>query len=378
MNYDLGVEQKMLKESARNFFTKEMNSLRIRELEEDEKGYCQKIWKKMARIGWMGLTVPEDYDGAEATFHDLAVVLEEMGYAGYAGPFFATAVLGCSALLKAGSEQQKADLLPKLAQGNSIATLAYVGDGEPATASELPLRVDERGGDYVLNGTCMFVPYAHVADTLICAARSGDAGSGAEEGARLFLVKQGTPGLSVQVLQTMADDKQCEVVFTDVCLSRESLLGEAHCGWDLLQSVLREAAVAKCAEMVGGARKVLKLTIDYAKKREQFGRPIGSFQAIQHHCADMLTYLDTSALLTHQACSVIAAELPAERMAAICKAWVGEANRKLVGLGHQVMGGFGFMEEADLQIYYRRAKAAEQVFGDATYHREVLAAQMAL
>ncbi|MBE0596544.1 MAG: acyl-CoA dehydrogenase [Desulfuromonadales bacterium] len=374
MSYELGVEQKMLKESARDFFSKEMNSALIRELEEDEKGYSPKIWKKMAKIGWMGLNVPEEYDGAAATFADLAAILEEMGHAGYAGPFFSTVVLGSSLLLKGGSEAQKEALLPKLAQGNHLLTLAYAGQAEPIAAADLPLQATAKEDGYVLNGVSLFVPFAHVADTIICAARIG---SSAEE-VSLFLVPKGTAGVAVQELQTMAADKQCEVVFDQVRLSRENLLGTAGSGWPVLQAVLREAAVAKCAEMVGGARKVLKLTVDYAKKREQFGRPIGSFQAIQHHCADMLTYLDTSALITHATCVQLAAGIPCDKQVSMCKSWVSEANRRLVGLGHQVMGGFGFMEEADLQIYYRRAKAAEQAYGDVARHREIVAAELGL
>jgi len=373
MNYDLGVEQKMLKESARNFFTKEMNSALIREWEEDAKGYCPKIWKKMAQVGWMGLALPEAYEGAEGSFLDLSVVLEEMGYAGYLGPFFATVVLGASLLHKAASPEQKETLLPDLAMGKRLVTLAYGGAAEPEGPADLPLRAVESEGGFLLNGTSLFVPYAHIADTLICAARM-EAG----QDVRLFLVDRKSQGVSVEVLPTMADDKLCEVVFDQVRLGPEALLPEGGQGWQVLQEVLLEAAVAKCAEMVGGARRVLKIVVDYAKNREQFGRPIGSFQAIQHHCANMLTYLDTSALMTHQACSLLAEGQPFATEVAMCKSWVGEACRKLIALGHQVMGGFGFMEEVDLQIYHRRTKAAEQAYGDGTHHRERIASLIGL
>jgi 3-oxocholest-4-en-26-oyl-CoA dehydrogenase beta subunit len=378
MNYDLDVEKTMLKESARNFFTKEVNSALIRELEQDENGYSKKIWKKMAQVGWMELTIPEKYGGFGGTFHDLCVVLEEMGYDAFDSPFFATAVLGTSALLNSGSEKQKSDFFPKIAQGDQIFTLAYMGADEPECASDIPVRAVIVDEGFVVDGTYLFVPYAHIADIIICAVRTGEPGEAGNRGVSLFAIARNTPGLSVTLLQTIANDKQCEVIFDKVILSKENLLGELNQGWSTLETVLRKAAVAKCAEMVGHARKALKMTVDYAKKREQFGRPIGSFQAVQHHCANMLTYLDTSALITHETCRLISRGLPCVKEAAMCKAWVSEANRKLIALGHQVMGGFGFIEEVDLQIYFRRSKAAEQQFGDGTFHREVVARQIDL
>jgi len=373
MNYDLGVESKMLKESARAFFSKEVNSLLIREWAQSEKGYCPTVWKKMAKVGWMGLNIPEDYQGEEASFVDLAVVLDEMGYAGYTGPYFVTAAVGSVLIRDAGSEQQKRDLLPKIAQGKKVVTLAYAGEGEPESGVDLPLSAAPEGDGYRLSGTALFVPYAHVADTIICAARTGEGGE-----ASLFLVDTKTDGVSVAPLQVMADDGQCEVVFDRVQLAADKLLGTFNQGWAVLENVVREAAVAKCAEAVGGARRVLKMTVDYAKRREQFGRPIGSFQAIHHHCADMLTYLDTADLLLYHTCRLISEGMATPKDLAMCKAWVGDACRKQVALGHQVMGGFGFMEEADLQIFYRRSKAVEQLFGDPTFHREIVAQQMGL
>jgi alkylation response protein AidB-like acyl-CoA dehydrogenase len=378
MNYSYSDEQKILKEAARAFFTEELKSAHIRELEEDDAGFNPRHWQAMAEFGWMGPMIPEDFGGFESTFFELSVILEEMGYAGYAGPYFPTVVLGTLAILKAGSDDQKRVLLEEISQGTRIVTLAWDETGDGISAGEVTTQAEEQGDSYVLNGVKLFVPYAHVADTIICAARTGSPGDSGEEGISLFLVDRETRGVGIQVLPTIARDKQCEVMFEQVRVPKENLLGEPGQGWAVLKNVLREAAVAKCAEMVGGARKVLETTVEYAKTRKQFGSPIGSFQAVQHHCANMLTYLDSSALLTFQASKLISQGRPHEKEAAMCKAWVSEAYRKLVALGHQVMGGVGFMEEADLQIYYRRAKAAEQTFGDATFHREIVAQQMGL
>lgn len=378
MNYNYSDEQKILKDTARAFFSEELKITLVRELEDDEKGYSRKLWETMAEFGWMGTIIPENYGGIEATFAELTVILEEMGYAGFVGPFFSTAVLGSLAILKAGNEEQKTRLLGEIASGSRILTMAWDETGDPLSADRIAATAELQNGGYVINGAKLFVPYAHIADTIICAARTGACLGDGEEGISLFLVDREAPGVKVEVLETIAKDKQCEVVFDHVEVLEGALLGELDKGWNVLKSVLLEAAVAKCAEMVGGARKVLEMTAEYAKTRKQFGSPIGSFQAVQHHCANMLTYLDSSALLTFQASKLISRWLPYEKEAAMCKAWVSEAYRRLVALGHQVMGGVGFIEETDLQIYYRRAKAAELSLGDAKYHRESVAQQMGL
>jgi alkylation response protein AidB-like acyl-CoA dehydrogenase len=378
MNFDFDAEQTMLKKSAQEFFSKEFDSAMVREMETDAKGYSQKIWGKMAKLGWTGLLIPDSYGGEEMDFIDMAVVLEEMGYAAFASPFFPTAVMSVLALLEAASEEQKKDILPDIAHGKKILTLAWNEQDFHTTLGGVRVKAVEQDNDYIITGTKLFVPYAHIADQMICALRTDDPGAGGEEGISLFMVDHQDPGLEIEPLDTIADDKQCEVSFDHVRIPKENMLGKLNQGGKINQNVLLKSAVAKCAEMTGGARKVLKMTVDYAKKREQFGRPIGSFQAIQHHCANMLTYLDTSTMMTYQACWQISQGLAYEKQAAMAKAWVSDAYRQLTALGHQVMGGFGFMEEVDHQLYYRRAKAAELIFGDATMHREIVAQNMGL
>ncbi|ABB32425.1 acyl-CoA dehydrogenase [Geobacter metallireducens GS-15] len=378
MNYSLNDEQKILKDTARSFFTEELKSSLVREVEEDEQGYSRKLWESIAEFGWMGTIIPEEFGGFEATFFELSLILEEMGYAGYAGPFFSTVVLGALTILTAGTPEQKRSVLEEVSLGKRLMTLALEETGDGPSACEIATTAKKVADGFLLNGCKRFVPFAHVADTIICAARTGDGGKNGEEGISLFLVDRRSQGVSIEVLNTIARDKQCDVVFNNVLVSGDSLLGEAGEGWQLLQGVLRVASVAKCAEMVGGARKVLEMVVEYAKTRKQFGQPIGSFQAIQHHCANMLTCLDSSALLTFYASKRIGQGLSYEKEAAMCKAWVSDSYRKLTALGHQVMGGVGFIDESDLQIYFRRAKAAEQALGDATYHREIVAQLMGL
>jgi len=309
---------------------------------------------------------------------DLAVLLSEMGYACAPGPFFATAVLGALALLEAATENQKADLLPGIASGERIVTLAWTEASGRYTADGISLDAAAQGEGFVLSGTKLFVPDAHVADTLICAARTATLPGEPGEGVSLFLVDGKSPVLSVHMLDTMAGDKQCEVTLDRLRVPRSKLLGEPGQGWPILERVLQQAAVAKCAEMSGGAQKVLDLVIPHAKERVQFGRPIGTFQAVQHHCANILTYVDTARFMTFQAAWRISQGLPFVREASMCKAWVSDAYQRVVALGHQVMGGMGFMEEHDLQLYFKRAKAAELAFGDADFHRELVAESLGL
>jgi alkylation response protein AidB-like acyl-CoA dehydrogenase len=283
-------------------------------------------------------------------------------------------VLGGLPLLAAGSDAQKAEFLPGIASGERIVTLAWTEEAGRYRPEAVRMKADAEGGGYVLAGTKLFVPDAHVADTLVVVARTGTASGDIS----LFLVGAKSPGVTVLPLVTMAGDKQSEVVFDGVCVPGESLLGGLDRAWPVLRNVQLTASVAKCAEMMGGARKALDLVIPWTKERIQFGRPIGAFQAVQHHCANMLTYLDTLTYMTYQASWLISAGKPFEKEAAMCKAYVSDAYRKLVALAHQVLGGLAFMEEHDLGLYFKRAKAAELFFGDADVHREIVAEEMGL
>jgi len=378
MNFDLSEEQQILKDAARGFLSKECPSLFVRKMAEDEKGYTPELWHKMAELGWIGLLFPERYGGCEGNFLDLAVLLSEMGYAGLPGPFFSTAVLGGITLLEAGNETQKKELLPAVAKGERILSFAWVEKNGTYSPEGISLKAELKNGHYVLSGTKLFVPDAHIADTLICAVRTKESQENRKLGISLFLVDRKSPGISVHKLETIAGDKQCEVTFDQVQVPQENLLGEPNQGGSVMNKVLQKAAVAKCAEMNGGAQKVIEFVVPHTKERVQFGKPIGTFQAVQHHCANILTYIETSRFITDQAAWRISQGLPFEKEASMCKAWVSDAYRRLVALAHQVMGGIGFMEEHDLQLYFKRAKAAELAFGDADFHREIVAQQMGL
>jgi 3-oxocholest-4-en-26-oyl-CoA dehydrogenase beta subunit len=373
MDYDLNEEQTMIRDSARRFLKERCPSDYIRAMAGDPKGYTDAVWQEMADLGWMGLMIPESYGGSGMDFLHLSVLLREMGYFGLPGPFFSTVVLGGLTILEAGSAAQKEALLPDCAGGRLFMTLAWLEQEGVYTPEGLRTVAENKNG-YRLSGTKLFVPQALGADYVICPARTGEKTTDIS----LFLVKTESPGLGLTPLETLADDHQGEVSLDGVAVSDEDLLGGLNEGWPILKKILLMAAVAKSAEMSGGARRVMEMTVTYVKDRVQFGKPVGAFQAVQQHCSDMLTFAETLQFMTEQAAWRISAGLPFEKEAIMCKAWASDAYRKLVALGHQCIGGMGFMEEFDLQLYFKQAKAAEQFFGDADFHREWLAREMGL
>jgi len=376
---DLGFseEQEMLRKTARDFLQTECPTTLVKEMADDEQGYTPELWAKMAELGWMGLALPEEYDGMGMSFLDLSVLLEEMGRACLPGPFFSTVVLGGFTIIEAGNEEQKKDLLPKIATGEVILAMALTEPSASYDPASVTVQAVADKDDYVINGTKLFVENAHIADYMVCVTRTKD-GSSAEDGITLFLVDGKSPGISTTVLKTIAGDKQCEVIFDNVRVPKKNMLGELDKGWPVMAKMLEMAAVAKCAEMVGGAQAALDMSVAYAKERIQFGRPIGSFQAIQHHCANMVTDVDGSRFITYQAAWKVSEGLPATMEVSMAKAWVSEAYRRVTQLGHQIHGGIGFCMDHDMPLYFKEAKAAESTFGNADWHREIVAQQLGL
>jgi alkylation response protein AidB-like acyl-CoA dehydrogenase len=377
MDLELTKEQKILKSSARDFLKKECPSSVMREMKEDEKGYPEALWKKMADLGWLGVMIPEAYDGIGGNYMDLAILLEAMGEACCPGPFFSTVVLGGLAILDAGSEEQKKMLLPKLANGDLILALAITEPGAWYGTSAINAQAITEKDEYVISGTKLFVENAHIADYILCAART-DTGGSSDEGLTLFLVDGKSKGVTCKVLDTLAYDKQCEVVFANVKVPVENIIGEKGKAFGLLENLQEKAAIGKCAEMVGCIQTSFDMTVAYAKERKQFGRPIGSFQAVQHHCANMVIDVDGARFITYQAAWKISEGLPASMEASMAKAWTSDASRRVTFLGHQIHGAISFCDEHDMHLYYRKAKAAEVAFGDGDYHLEKVAQQLGL
>ena len=373
MNFGFNDEQELLRSTARKFFENECGSDTVRRLMETPEGISPDLWTKLAEQGWLGLVYPEAYDGMGLGLVDLVVLMEEMGRAVVPGPYFSAVLLGGLAIAEAGSEAQKKEWLPKIAAGNRRVALAWMEPSAQLGPAGVTLTAVEKGGKYTLSGTKLFVHDAHTADALVVAARTRP-GAGAD-GVSLFLLPRGTKGLEVTLLPTMDQTRKlCEVALSDVTVGSDALLGAAGAGWAPLARVLDRATVALCAEMCGGAQKVLDMTVEYAKIRQAFGRPIGSYQGVKHRAADMLVDVENSKSITYYAAWALdenAAEAPLA--VSMAKAYVSDAYRRVAAAGIQLHGGIGFTWEHDLHLYFKRAKGSEFTFGDATHHRERVA-----
>jgi alkylation response protein AidB-like acyl-CoA dehydrogenase len=364
----------MLKNFARDFLEKECPESLVREMEEDEKGYSPDLWKKMAEQGWMGLVIPEEHGGAGMTLCELVVLLEEFGRALVPGPFISTVVLGAVPIMEAGNAEQKAQYLPKIAAGEIIMTMALTEPSARWTADGVTLEAKKSGSDYVLNGTKLFVPDAHVTDYMIVVARTGGSG---EDGVTCFIVDSKSDGIKYEQLKTIAADKQCEVIFENVKVPAAGVLGAEGKGWEIVEKTSKVATVAACAYLVGLSQMDFDTTLNYAKERVQFGRPIGSFQAIQHKLADAVIDVDGSRFITYKAAwSLTEGEPDADLMVSMAKAWASDASRRVVAHGQQIHGGIGFTKEYKIQLYFRRQKWMELMWGDADFHREKVAEMM--
>jgi alkylation response protein AidB-like acyl-CoA dehydrogenase len=371
MDFGFSDEQEMLRQSARGLLEKECASTVVRRLLEDERGYDAELWKKIAGLGWTGLTIPEQFGGTGLSYVDLVLVLEEMGRVVLPSPFIWTMMVA-EAINRAGSAAQKQALLPKIASGDLIATPALLEQTALWGPEGIALQAKQSGNDFVLDGTKLFVNDAHVAGCLLVAARTGGSGT---EGITLFAIEPGRAGISLTSLKTMDQTRKLsEVKFAGVKASAADVIGQPGAGWKTLSDVLDRGKVMLAAEMMGGAQKVLEMAVEYAKMRVQFGRPIGSFQAVQHKCANMMIDVEGAKSAVYYAAWAVSNEVKeAPLAAALAKAASSDAYRRVSADGIQVHGGIGFTWDHDMHLYFKRAKSSEFTFGDATYNRELVA-----
>ncbi|MCJ7523106.1 MAG: acyl-CoA dehydrogenase family protein, partial [Dehalococcoidia bacterium] len=332
---------------------------------------------KMADLGWMGLVMPEEYGGMGMEYLDLIILLQEIGRNIVPGPFFSTVLLGSMPLLWAGTDEQKKEFLPRIASGESIFTMALYEPNARYDASGVEIKAKAQGDSFVINGSKLFVENAHIADYIICVTRTKE-GAASGDGITLFIVDAKSPGIKCEVMPTMADDKLCEVVFDNVSVPGGNVLGELDKGWPIAFKTLEHATMAKCAEMVGGAEAALDMTLDYVKERVQYGRPIGSFQVIQHYCANMWTNVATSRNLLYKVAWDLGEGHPVSKEVSMAKGWINQAYKFVTERAVQCHGAIGLTRDHDIGLYYRRAKAAELAFGDTDFQREMVAQQMGL
>jgi alkylation response protein AidB-like acyl-CoA dehydrogenase len=374
VNLAFSEEQEELRATARRFLEQKAPSAVVRLLMETEDGFDQALWLENAAMGWQAMAIPEQYGGAGFGFVELVVLLQEMGRALYPSPFFSSVILGAFTVLESGDEAHKEKLLPGIASGELRVAMAVTEPAGRWDETGIQLEALPDSGEWVLKGTKSFVIDGHTADTLIVAART----SPGPAGVSLFVV----PGDDVarRPLATMdTTRKQAEVTLDSLRLPGDALLGAEGDGWPVLARVLDLGSVALAAEAAGGAERCLEMAVEYAKTRVQFGRPIGSFQAIKHKCADML--LEVESAKSASAYAAWAAQEDPDELAVVAplaKSYCTEAFFHCASENIQIHGGIGFTWEHDAHLYFKRAKSTELLFGDPVYHRELLARRLGL
>jgi alkylation response protein AidB-like acyl-CoA dehydrogenase len=371
MNFAFTEEQDELRKTVRAFLEAKSPESAVREQMETDNGFDPAVWAQMGeQMGLQGLHIPEEYGGSGYTFVELGIVLEEMGRALLCAPFFSSVVLAANVLLHSGDDAAKKSYLPGIASGETIATVAFTEPSGKWDEAGITMQATPAGDGFRLSGTKMFVLDGHTADTIIVAARTA-------KGVSLFAVDAAAGGLTRTALSTMDQTrKQAKLEFAD---TPASLIGTDGEGWSVLSTVLDLAAIGLAAEQVGGAQKVLEMAVEYAKVRVQFGRPIGSFQAIKHKCADMLLEVESAKSAAYYGMWCAAEmndELPS--VASLAKAYCSEAYFHATAENIQIHGGIGFTWEHPAHLYFKRAKSSELLFGDPTYHRELLAQRIGI
>lgn len=376
MDFAFSPEQEELRRSFAKFLGDKCPLSLVKEWVKGEKGFSKNLWKEMGQLGWFGLMYEENYGGSGLTFLDLFMVMEEMGAALLPSPFFTSVILSGMLIREAVDYEGKDEDLRALIRGDKIFTLALLDERGQCDAENPGIEaVDEGGGSYRINGTRLLVPYAGAADEILfCAALKG----GSDRLPTLFKVSSTLEGVSLTPLDAVACEKMFAVRFRDSVAGARSILGRAGKGHRCISWLLPKAAALKCGEMLGGLRRVLDMTVTYARERRQFGRPIGSLQIVQHHCADMAACLETSRLLAYQAAWLLSRGMSCDKEVAMAKAWCSGAYKKSTWIAHQVHGGMGFTEEYDLHLFYGHAKAAELSFGDPRFHRSIVADRMGI
>lgn len=361
MDFSLSDEQQLFRDSARKFLQERCHSKVLRELESADTGFSAALWKEMAAQGWAGIVVAEAHGGSGLGFLELGVLLEEIGRAAFDSPFFAN-LMATLAIQGGGSGAQKQRFLPDIVSGNAIISLAIEELGVSYEPRFVTTRAVRTTDGFILSGSKMFVPYADIADHLLVLARTaGEVGD--DDGCSLLLVDRRTPGIRMSRLETIAPDRQFQVDFDEVSVLADAVLGEAGAALPVLRDVYRQSTALICAEMLGGAEHQLATTAEYVKQRVQFDRPLGSFQAVQHHLADMFTLVQGSRWTAYQAIDKLDRNETAAREIAIAKAFSSDACQRVAALAQQLHGGVGVDMANDLQFYFRRAKAMELKFG---------------
>jgi|TARA_Y100000588_G_scaffold139238_1_gene153085 alkylation response protein AidB-like acyl-CoA dehydrogenase len=367
-------EEQMLKNVAREFLEAEVSTALVREMELDGLGYPPALWKQMADLGWLGMSIPEQFGGQGLPITYLGLILEEAGRVMAPVPLHSTMVAALT-LAAIGTDQQKQDILPAVSDGSMVLTWAVQERDARLIPDAIELDAKADGDGWILNGTKMFVDNFVVAERCLIAARTSPK-SGSSQGISLFIVDPNGNGVNQTALVTLAKDKQSRVDFKDHRIERTALVGELDEGWPLVESMLDRGTALLCCQMVGAARKDAEMAIEYAKNRVAFGRPIGSFQSVQHMLADMLLHVDGGEMLTFEALWKMDEGLPASVEVSQAKAFCNEKCESVVRTSQVIHGGIGFMMEFDLHLWFRRVTSWSLRLGTTYDHRARIASAL--
>ncbi len=371
MNFAFSEEQEELRRAVRRFCEDKSPETEVRRLMETEDGYDPAVWSQMGeQLGLQGLAIPEEFGGSGYSYVELVVVLEEMGRALLCAPYFSSVALAANLLLASGDREAETAHLPGIASGQTIATVAIAESSGRWDEAGVTLAASAGNGGWTLSGEKSFVLDGHVADLVLVVART-------DAGVSVFAVDKGASGFTATSLTTMDQTrKQARLTFEQ---TPATLVGTDGTGWAAVAKMLDLAAIALAAEQVGGAQRVLEMAVDYAKNRIQFGRPIGSFQAIKHKCADMLLEVESAKSAAYYAGWSAAEdneEVPV--VASLAKSYCSEAYFHAAAENIQIHGGIGFTWDYPAHLYFKRAKSSELLFGDPSYHRELLAQRIGI
>jgi alkylation response protein AidB-like acyl-CoA dehydrogenase len=365
MDLTLTEDQRLIQSAARELLDSRAAAAGARAVADEPAGYSAKLWKEITELGWTGLALPEESGGVGEGFLELCLIIEELGRSRVPTPLVATAACCGMPILACGTETQRAEWLGAIAGGQVMSYVAGGNDGD-SDGDSRDVTARRSGDGVVLDGEASFVPYAEAAGTLLVTARD-------EDGPVAVLVDAAAPGVSRERQDVVADPAY-RVRFASVAVPGARVLG----GADAAAAIIAYGTAAVCAEMVGGAQGVLDMTVAYAREREQFGQPIGAFQAVAHHCADMAIDVLASRFIAYEAIWRLASGLDATVELSLAKSWVSDAYQRVCALGHQVHGAIGFTAEHDLHHYSRHALASALAFGDAGFHTERVAANLGI
>lgn len=369
MDFALDDIQEEFKNTSHKFFEEKCTVENLRKFEASENKFSPELYKELAEMGFLGLVIPEEYGGFGGRLMDLSIVVEEAGRAALPSPFLPTITYGALPILKYGSEEQKNELLPLIVEGNLIFSGAISESQAHYDLKYVTAYAEKnKAGEYSLSGTKLFVPYADSAQYLLTLARTSEVTSNGSEGLSLFLVNRDQPGIKTTPMDAIGTDGLFEVTFENAALNEADMLGQVGQGLELTDHIIQTAVALQCIEMEGVLRRALEVTNEYVKDRMQFGRPIGSFQSVQHRLGDMFTVVEGGSLAAYQAIWRLEEGIPADNEVAIAKSWLGKEGQQVLTGAHQLHGGMGIDMDYPLQFCFRRFKSMQLNLGPASLH----------